>query len=66
MQTIDGKASALGNFEVFTGDYENLFALPERLSAITGADLQAVASSVLRRDNMTVGTLRSPAEERPE
>jgi zinc protease len=63
MQTIDGKASALGNFEVFTGDYENLFAIPERLSAVAGADLQAVASSVLRRDNMTVGILRSPAVE---
>jgi zinc protease len=60
LQTIRGKASALGNFEVFTGDYENLFAVPETLSATTAAELQAVATSVFARNNMTVGTLRSP------
>ena len=62
LQTIRGKASALGNFEVFTGDYENLFAIPERLSSTTGADLQAVAAMAFREDNMTVGVLRGPAE----
>ena len=63
LQTIDGKASALGNFEVFTGDYENLFATPERLGKTTADDLQAVAASVFRRNNMTTGILRAPLEE---
>jgi len=60
LQTINGKASSLGNFEVFTGDYENLFAIPERLSNITPAELQAVAAKVFREDNMTIGVLRLP------
>ena len=60
LQTINGKASALGDFEVFTGDHENLFAIPEQLAAATPADLQAVATRALRRSNMTVGVLRAP------
>ena len=63
LQTINGKASALGNYEVFTGDYENLFAVPEQLGAATAADLQAVAANVFRRSNMTVGVLRAPLDE---
>ena len=62
LQTIDGKASAIGNFEVFTGDYETLFAIPEMLSDTTSDQLQAVAAKVFRRANMTVGVLRSPAD----
>ena len=62
LQTINGKASSLGSFEVFTGDYENLFMIPERLAAIEPGDLQAVAAQVFRAENMTVGTLRPPAE----
>ena len=63
LQTINGKASALGNYEVFTGDYENLFAVPEQLGAATAADLQAVAAKVFLRSNMTVGVLRAPLDE---
>ena len=66
LQTINGKASALGNFEVFTGDYENLFAVPERLTATTPDQLQTVAARVFRRNNMTTGILRGPLEEDPE
>ena len=66
LQTIDGKAEALGNYEIFTGDYENLFAVPERLAAATPDDLQAVAASVFRRNNMTVGVLRAPRPEGEE
>ncbi|MDJ0792946.1 MAG: pitrilysin family protein [Woeseiaceae bacterium] len=60
LQTISGKASALGNFEVFTGDYENLFAVPEELAETDAAALQAVAKQVFDRRNMTLGILRSP------
>ena len=62
LQTINGKASALGNYEIFTGDYENLFAVPEELAMTTAADLQAVAADVFRRNNMTVGVLRAPRD----
>jgi len=60
LATINGKAAALGNFAVFTGSYENLFSLPEEIGATTTEQLQAVASSVFRRGNMTVGVLRAP------
>ncbi|MCO4810437.1 MAG: insulinase family protein [Gammaproteobacteria bacterium] len=63
LQTINGKASALGSYEVFTGDYENLFAVPEQLGAATAADLQALAAKVFLRSNMTVGVLRAPPDE---
>ncbi len=62
LATIDGKASALGNFAVFTGSYENLFSLPEEIGATTAEQLQAVASNVFRRGNMTVGVLRAPGD----
>ena len=66
LQTISGKASSLGSFEVYTGDHENLFAIPEQLSAITPAELQKVAAEVFRTENMTIGVLRPPAEEPAE
>ena len=63
LQTINGKASALGSYEVFTGDYENLFAVPEQVGAATAADLQALAAKVFLRSNMTVGVLRALPDE---
>ncbi|MGI9248793.1 MAG: M16 family metallopeptidase [Woeseiaceae bacterium] len=63
LATINGKASALGNFAMFTGRYENLFSVPENVSAITAAELQAVAANIFRRNNMTIGVLRSPDDQ---
>ena len=62
LATINGKASALGNFEVFTGSYENLFSIPEVIGGVTVTDIRAVAQSVFRRNNMTVGVLRAADE----
>jgi len=59
MATIDGKASQLGNFEVFLGDYEKLFALPEAMAAISSDDLRGVAMTIFRPGNATVGVLQS-------
>jgi zinc protease len=61
LATIDGKAAALGNYEVFSGSFENLFTEPDEISAVTREQLQAVAAKVFRRNNMTLGILRSPA-----
>ena len=61
LATINGKAAALGRFEVFHGDYEKLFALPDAVAAITGEDLRNVAAQVFQVNNMTVGVLRVPA-----
>ena len=35
MSTINGKASAIGNAEVFLGDYQRAFSLPEELRRLT-------------------------------
>ena len=58
LATIDGKASALGNFDVFQGSYEKLFELPARAEAVTAEGLRSAAARVFRVENMTVGVLR--------
>jgi len=63
LSTINGKAAALGNYEVFTGSYENLFSLPEDVNNVTVVDLQAVARGAFRRNNVTVGVLQAADEE---
>jgi zinc protease len=65
LATIDGKASTLGSFEVFTGSFENLFSEPEAIDAVTPEQLQAAAASVFRRNNMTLGVLRAPIQPTP-
>ena len=61
LATINGKASALGNFEVFNGGYEKLFRLPDDIENVTADEMQEVAAKIFRPGNMTVGVLRSPA-----
>ena len=63
LATIDGKAGALGNYEVFHGTYETLFELPARIEAVTIDELRDVAASVFDEDNMTVGVLVAPDDE---
>ncbi len=63
LATIDGKAAALGRAEVFFGDYQQAFSLPDDLAGITTAQLQEVAADVFERRRMTVGVLRSPTED---
>ena len=60
MATINGKASLLGEYEVFHGGYEKLFFLPENLERVTADDLKAVAAKVFDTNRMTVGTLDAP------
>jgi zinc protease len=62
LATIDGKAAALGRHDVFLGDYESLFALPEEIEGITRDDIQAAAAKIFRIENMTVGVLQEAAE----
>jgi zinc protease len=62
LSTGAGRASALGNYEVFRGDYEALFAVQDALAAVTAAELRDSAAKVFRSENMTVGVLREAAE----
>ncbi len=63
LSTIDGKASALGRAELFMGNYQLAFSLPEQFAAVAAEEVQAVAAEVFIRTNMTVGVLRSPLPE---
>ena len=60
LATIDGKAEALGRFEVFHGGYEALFELPQQVDAVTAEALKAAAAGVFDRRNATIGVLRAP------
>ena len=57
METIAGKAQALGSYELFKGGWAGLFRAAERYETITAADLQRVAASYFRPENRTVVTL---------
>ena len=62
MKTIDGKAGALGNYEVFFGDYRKLFTAADNYNKVTKEDLQRVAKKYLTEKNRTVAAL-IPEEE---
>jgi zinc protease len=57
MQTINGKAYQLGNYEVFHGDYRKLFSAPDVYAAVTADQVRTVAAKYLKADNRTVGWL---------
>ena len=62
LSTDAGRANALGNHEVFQGNYESLFAVQDALAAVTAAELRNSAANVFRSENMTVGVLREANE----
>jgi zinc protease len=64
LETISGKAQALGDYEVFHGDYRKLFDAPSQYESITADDVRQAAATVLRTGNRTVGVLEpAPAAE---
>ncbi|MEO1574771.1 MAG: pitrilysin family protein [Pseudomonadota bacterium] len=64
LATINGKARALGTFEVFHGSYEALFAAPEQYAAITLAEVRNAAEQLFDSRQRTVGLLApAPATE---
>ena len=60
LETISGKAQALGTYEVFHGDYRKLFDAPAQYASITAEDVKKAAAAVMRPENRTVGTLVPP------
>ena len=57
LETISGKADAIGTYQVFHGDYRKLFDAPAVYESINAGDVKRLAASVLRRENRTVGVL---------
>ena len=63
--TIDGKASQLGSYEVFEGDYRKLFDAPATYEKVTSEEVRKAAALVFQTRHRTVGILRSPSEKGP-
>ena len=61
--TIDGKASLLGEFDVFEGDYRKLFDSPANYEKVTRQDVQKAAALIFQSAHRTVGVLESPPEQ---
>jgi zinc protease len=61
LATISGKAQALGDYEIFHGDYRKLFQAPASFDEIKPAQLKPLAERVFRESNRTVGVLRPTA-----
>jgi len=59
LATINGKASLLGQFEVFEGDYRKLFDSPGAYDKVTRADVQKAAALVFQKNRRTVGVLEA-------
>jgi zinc protease len=60
--TIDGKASLLGQFDVFEGDYRKLFDSPATYEKVSREDVQKAAALIFQTAHRTVGVLESPPE----
>ena len=57
MRTISGRANTIGTYEVFFGDYKQLFDAAQKYGAVTKADVQRVAEKYFGANNRTVATL---------
>ena len=57
MQTINERANTIGTYEVFFGDYRQLFDVAKNYSAVTKEDVQRVAQLYFGANNRTVATL---------
>lgn len=66
LATIDGKASALGNYAVFHGNYERLFDLAGDIDALDADALEEVAGQVFDLSNATIGVFRPLPPEQEE
>ena len=64
MKTINGKADAIGNFEVYFGDYRKLFSAAQDLEKVSLEDVQRVARSYFHSKNRTVATLVPEKQEK--
>lgn len=65
IETINGKANNLGTYEVFFGDYRELFKAPERFEKVTVADIKRVANTYFTSANRTVGILIPEPKTKP-
>ncbi len=63
LSTIDGKADAMGDAEIFRGDWRAALTAPERYARVTARDIQTLAKRLFDEKNRTVGILLPESEE---
>jgi zinc protease len=63
MKTINGKANAIGSYEVFFGDYRKLFTAADEYKKVTKEDVKRVAQKYFGEKNRTVATLVPEKQE---
>ena len=63
IETINGKSSNIGNYEVFFGNYKKMFDAPTEYNKVTLADVQRVANKYFKKSNRTVGILQTNVED---
>lgn len=63
IKTINGKANALGTYDVILGDYHRLFNAPDLINQVTPEQLQAVAKKYFTARNRTVAILVPETQE---
>ncbi|HKX26766.1 MAG TPA: pitrilysin family protein [Blastocatellia bacterium] len=68
MKTINGKANAIGSYEVFFGDYRQLFTAAGDYGKVTRDEVRRVAQKYFTEKNRTVVTLipEKQEEEKPK
>lgn len=57
METINGKANSMGNYEVFFGDFKKMYDAPKLYEKVTIEDIKRVAAKYFTERNRTVGYL---------
>jgi zinc protease len=57
MKTIDGRANAIGTYEIFFGDYSKLFVAAQEFGKVTKGVVASAAKKYFDEKNRTVATL---------
>ena len=65
LDSNEGMAALLAEYEAKTGDWRNVFKEIQAIEAVSAADVQRVAQATFRPENRTVGKLISAGEAAP-
>ncbi len=57
MQTVNGRASKIGRYEILFGDYTEIMNVPGRYRAVTDEQIREAAGKYFAKNNRTVVTL---------
>jgi predicted Zn-dependent peptidase len=58
MDSNEAMADTFGYYELLTGDWKTLFRVYENMNKVGSKDLQRVAKQYLKRNRVTIGTLK--------